>query len=77
MFGKRSESELMQSVRQTEVRSDRQLKLLRERVEEVEDAWADTLSEIHRWRTWMTLCLFTLAVTSLVLSGIYLGGVLF
>jgi len=77
MFGKRSESELMQSVRQSEVRSDRQLKLLRERVEEVEDAWADTLSEIHRWRTWMTLCLFTLAVTSLVLSGIYLGGVLF
>lgn len=67
----------MLSVRQSEARSTRDLNTLRERVEEVEDAWADTLSEIHRWRTWMTLCLFTLAVTSLVLSGVYLGGVLF
>ncbi len=42
----------------------------------MEDAWVDTLAEIQRWRTWMTLTVFALAVTSLVLSGVYLGGVL-
>ncbi len=54
-----------------------EIRTLRERVEHVEDAWVDTLDEIHRWRTWMTLTVFALAVTSLVLSGVYLGGVLF
>ena len=72
MFGRHSDS-----VRESEARSTRRIRELRERVDTVEDAWADTLQEIHRWRTWMTLSVFALAVTSLVLSGFYLGGVLF
>lgn len=64
-------------MRQTEASLLNEIRTLRERVEHVEDAWVDTLDEIHRWRTWMTLTVFALAVTSLVLSGVYLGGVLF
>ena len=77
MLGRRKTDTVLQRVRETEARSTREIKSLKERVDTVEDAWADTLAEIHRWRTWMTLTVFALAVTSLVLSGVYLGGVLF
>lgn len=77
MFGRREVDTVLLRVRESEARSTQKIKDLQERVDAVEDAWVDTLGEIHRWRTWMTLSVFSLAVTSLVLSGIYLGGVLF
>ena len=61
----------------TEARQSREIGRLDERVDVLEGAWAETLHEIHRWRTWLTLSVFTLAITSLILSGVYLGGVLF
>ena len=76
MFSSRNVNDVRRSLREAEARSTLEMKSLAERVEQVEDAWVDTLAEIQRWRTWMTLTVFALAVTSLVLSGVYLGGVL-
>lgn len=76
MFSSRNVDDVRRSLREAEARSTVEMKSLAERVEQVEDAWVDTLAEIQRWRTWMTLTVFALAVTSLVLSGVYLGGVL-
>jgi uncharacterized Rmd1/YagE family protein len=47
------------------------------RVEVMEDTWASMNQKLNSWKTTMTVSLFILSVTSLVLSGIYLGGVLF
>tara|TARA_A100001011_G_C13710870_1_gene595480 strand:- start:145 stop:378 length:234 start_codon:yes stop_codon:yes gene_type:complete len=76
MFSSRNVDSVRRSLRESEARSHLEMRSLEERVEQVEDAWVDTLAEIQRWRTWMTLTVFALAVTSLVLSGVYLGGVL-
>jgi hypothetical protein len=47
------------------------------RVDIMEETWADMHRKLDSWKTTMTVSLFVLSVTSLVLSGIYLGGVLF
>ena len=47
------------------------------RVEVMEDTWASMNQKLNSWKTPMPVSLFILSVTSLVLSGIYLGGVLF
>ena len=47
------------------------------RVEVMEDTWASMNQKLNSWKSTMTVSLFILSVTSLVLSGIYLGGVLF
>ena len=47
------------------------------RVEVMEDTWASMNQKLNSWKTTMTVSLLILSVTSLVLSGIYLGGVLF
>ena len=47
------------------------------RVDLLEVELAEQMSVAGKWRTWVTILTFAMGTTSLLLAGVYLGGVLF
>ena len=47
------------------------------RVDLLEEEMAEQLRQGEKWRNWVTILTFGMGTASLLLAGVYLGGVLF
>lgn len=50
---------------------------LTSRVDSLESELGNQMLQTEKWRSWMTVLTFGMGTASLILAGVYLGGVLF